>query len=85
MPRAFWDIIDVGKVMESVEGLEAGGSVGTCTVSYPEGQMLNPVGIHLYLPSTWNNAVAEEGTVIWRRRQSSVVTEDVQEPVKASF
>lgn len=71
--------------MEPVKGLAAGGSVGTCTVLYLEDQVLNPVRIHFYLPSTWNNAVAEEGTVKWRRRQSSVVTEDVQEPVKASF
>lgn len=71
--------------MESVKGLEAKGSVQhTCTVLYPEDQVLNLVGIHLYLPSAWNNAVAGEGTVKWGRRQSSVVTEDVQEPVKAS-
>lgn len=71
--------------MESVKGLEAGGSVGTCTGSHPEDQVLSPVGIHLYLPSTWNNAVVGEGTVKWGRKQSSVVTEDVQEPVKAFF
>lgn len=71
--------------MESVKGLEAGASVGTYTVLHLEDQVLNLVGIHLYLSSTWNNAVAEEGTVKWGRRQSSVVTEDIQEPVKASF
>lgn len=73
------------KAVESVKGLEAGGSIGTVHCVVPRRPSVNPCWNYLYLPSTWNNAVAGEGSVKWRRRQSSVVTEDVQEPVKAFF